>query len=154
MQSMLRTAPNMFFKVSYDSGTPEKLIGYASGLTWSQSQGQKPIFTVDSPFPQELAQGAAPTMIRGTVTLYMPKGSDPVRAGLVPPTTDISKKDDVPLHVASTYLNWRFYDRYTQELAFAINSVKVSAWTANITAKQVVRVNLQFEGIFYEFGTS
>jgi len=153
MQSMLRTGPNMFLKVAYE-GTPEKLIGYAQSLAWSQSQGQKPIFTVDSPFAQEIAQGAGPSSIRGQVTLYMPKGSDPVRAGLVPPTTDIKKKNGEPLHTTSKYLHWRFYDRYTQEISFALNNVKVSNWSATIVAKQVVKVTLTFEGIFFESGIS
>lgn len=160
-QSYLRTGPNLLLKVSYEkSDITEKIIGYAQNLSFSQALGQKPIFTVDSPFIQELAQAAAPTSIRGTVTLFMPKGSDPVRAGLVTPATDIAgsfgngEKDDLPLHSVSRSLNWRFYDRYTQELAFAINKVKVSQWSATITAKQVVRVSLQFEGTFFESGVS
>jgi len=154
-QSLLRTGPNMVLKVSYDNAnTPEKIIGYAQNISFSANQGQKIIYTVDSPFPQEIAQGASGTSVRGSVTLFMPKGSDPVRAGLVPPTTDIGASNDRPLHVTSKYLHWKFYDRYTQELAFAINLVKVDKWSANIGARSTVRVNLTFEGIFYEPGVS
>ena len=154
-QSSLRTGPNLSLRVSYEnSSEPEKIIGYASNLSFSQNNGQKPIYTVDSPFIQELAQGAGPSSIRGNVTLFMPKGSDPVRAGLVAPTTNIETKDGLPLQVTSSYLNWRFYDRYTQELAFAINLVKVSSWSVSVTAKQVVRVSLTFEGTFFESGTA
>jgi len=153
-QSQLRTAPNMTLKVSYGrSEAAEKTIGYAQNLSFSQTLGQKSIYTVDSPFIQEIAQGAAPSAIRGTVTLFMPKGSDPVRAGLVTPATNIEKKDGVPLQVASQFLNWRFYDRFTQELAFALNFVKVSSWSVSVSAKRTVQVSLNFEGIFYEQGT-
>jgi len=152
-QSQLRTGPNLVLKVSYEnSDTPEKIVGYANNLTFSVIQGQKAIYTVDSPFIQELAQGAAPSMVRGTVSLYMPKGSDPIRAGLVPPTFNIETKNDLPLHVTSKTLNWRFFDRFTSELAFSINYVKVGVWTVSVTAKQHVRVNLSFEGMLYEEG--
>lgn len=143
----------MFLKVGYESD-PEKMIGYASNLSFSQNLGQRAIYTVDSPFIQELAQGAGPSSIRGSVTLYMPKGSDPIRAGLVAPSTNIETKDGVPVHVLSKYLHWKFYDRFSKELAFAINDVKVGEWSATIAAKSVVRVTLSFEGTFYESGTS
>jgi len=154
-KSYLRTGPNMYLKVAYNKAdSPEKMIGYATNLSFSQSLGQKSIFTVDSPFIQEIAQGAAPSFIRGTVTLYMLKGSDPIRAGLVSPATDIIKKDDIPLNVTSKDLNWRFYDRFTRELAYAINNVKVSNWSSTIGARSVVTVQLSFEGIFFESGVS
>lgn len=151
-QSTLRTGPNLVLKVSY-ADSPEKTVGYAQSINFSVSQGQKAIYTVDSPFIQELAQGAAPSMVSGSVTLFMPKGSDPVRAGLAVPTVDFNATDD-PLMVTSRYLNWRFYDRYTSELAFAVNFVKVSNWSTSISAKAVVQVNLNFEGLFYETGIS
>ena len=149
-QSNLRTGPNLVLKVSY-ADNPEKTIGYAQGISFQVSQGQKAIYTVDSPFIQELAQGAGPSMVSGSATLFMPKGSDPVKAGLAVPAVDFNASD-VPLLVTSRYLNWRFYDRYTSELAFAVNFVKISNWSTTISAKTVVQVQLNFEGLFYETG--
>jgi hypothetical protein len=152
-KSILRTGPSLSLRVSYTGGD-EKTIGYAESINFSVSQGQKKIYTVDTPFAQEISQGAGASGVTGSVVLYMPKGSDPVRAGLVPSAVDFGLSADQPLLVTSKYFNWRFYDRLSGELAFAINFVKVSNWSAVVTAKSVVKVNMTFDGIFYEPGTS
>lgn len=151
-QPIIRTGPTLKLKVSYEQAdVPEKTIGYAANFQFSVSQGQKPIFTVDSPYPAELAQGATPQLIQGTMTIYLLKGMDPVKVGLVPPPN--SAIDNMPVHAYSTMLNWRIYDRLSGELAWAINDVKVSQWSVNVTAKQVVTAQLQFQGSYYSSGT-
>jgi hypothetical protein len=152
VQSVLRTAPNLVLKASYEnSDVGEKIIGYANNLQWTVVQGQKAIFGVDSPFPQEIAQAAGPSYITGTLTLYMPKGSDPVRASLVPPA---GFKDDFPRQASSKYLHWRLYDRFSAELVLALNYCKVSQWSVSVTAKQLVMVQLSFEGFMMDYGTA
>jgi hypothetical protein len=47
-----------------------KTIGFATNLTYSISQGQKAIMTVDSPFPAEIAQGAGVSMVQGSLSVY------------------------------------------------------------------------------------
>lgn len=153
-QSRLHTAPNLQLKVAYEASEVEKLIGYASGLSFTVNNGQKEIYTVDSVAIQELAQGAAPTNVKGSLIVYLPKGSDPIRAGLVAPTFDIGTKDDTPVNVTSKYLHWKIYDRFTGELVFAINFAKVGVWNMSIGAKQVVKISLQFTGQVYETGVS
>jgi len=151
-KSILRTGPSLSLRVSYPDGE-EKTIGYAQSISFSVNQGQKKFYTVDSPFAQEISQGAGPSGVTGSVVLFMPKGSDPVRAGLVPSAASFGLSDQ-PLLVTSKYFNWRFYDRYTGELAFAVNFVKVSSWSTTVSAKSVVMVNMTFDGIFYEPGIS
>lgn len=153
MISILRTGPSMVLKVAYEND-PEKTIGYASNLSFSQNLGQRSIYTVDSPFPQEIAQGAGPSHITGSLVLFMPKGSDPIRAGLVTPSTNIEVKNGIPVQVLGKYLHWKFYDRFSKELAFSLNDCKVSSWSAQVSAKSVVKVTLSFEGTFYEQGTA
>lgn len=149
---LIRTGPSLKLKVSYaNPDADEKTIGFASNLQFSVNQGQKPIFTVDSPYPAELAQGAAPQMVQGTMTIYLLRGMDPVKAGLVPPSS--SQLNYAPVHAYSTHLNWRIYDRFSGELAWAINNVKVSSWSVNVTAKQVVTAQLTFQGMFYQSGS-
>lgn len=151
-QSVLRTGPNLVLKVKYEGGESEKTIGYAQNLNFNVVQGQKSIFTVDSVIPQEIAQGAAPSFVRGTATLFMPKGSDPVRAGLVPPVYDLDYVGDSPVHVTSKYFHWRIYDRYTNDLAFGVDYVKVNSWSVTASARQVVRVSITFEGQYFVSG--
>ena len=157
-QSLLRTGPQSLLKLAYDlPNGPERTIGYCTGLTFSVTQGQKMIFGVDSPFPLEIAQAAGPADVRGTVTLFMPKGSNPVTAGLVPPLSgSVPDADiaDMARMSTSKYQHWRIYDRVSSELSFACNYCKVSNWTVVIQAKQVVTVQLSFEGLFMEYGLS
>lgn len=150
---VIRTGAGLMLKVMYEpeANVPEKTIGFATNLSFTVIQGQKSIFTVDSPFPQEIAQGAGASQVKGSVTLYMLKRSDPIRAGLVSPTGLFTGGG--ANQALSRYFHWRFYDRTTQELAWAINYVKISSFTINVQAKQVVTVNCQFEGMFYEVGT-
>lgn len=157
--SNLRTGPNLLVKIAYDlPNGPERTLGYAQALNFTVINGQKEIFTVDSPFPGEIAQAAGPSYVRGSFTLFMPKGSNPISAGLIAPTSgplpDTSDPADMPRMSTSKYMHIRIYDRFTQELSFAVNFVKVSQWTTSIAAKQVVQVQLQFSGMFVEIGLS
>jgi len=153
MQSGIRTGANLILKIGYETGTgaPEKTIGYCTNVSFNVTNGQKAIFTVDSPFPQELAQGAAPSMVNGSMVLYMLKGTDPVKAGLIPPT---NQQALYPQQIGSKYCHLRFYDRFTYEKAFEIQYVKVKDWSMTVAAKQIVMGQLRFEGFYYEVGTS
>src|SRR5882724_11717708 len=95
-KAVLRTGPNLLLKVVQPSG--EKIIGYASGFNMTVLNGQKTTMVVDNPFPAEIAHGAGPSLVRGTVTLYMPKGMTLEKAGLVPYRTSgaASPKDISP----------------------------------------------------------
>jgi len=150
--AQIRTGAGLKLKVKYENDTdaPEQTIGFCSNLNFTVDMGQKEIFTVDSPFPQEIAQGAKQSMVRGTVTLYMRKRKDPVRDALVVGTSYDTADPQMPF---SRYINWRFYDRVTQELAFAINYVKVGQFSVNVQAKQVVVYTLIFTGMIYEAGS-
>lgn len=149
---LIRTAPTLKLKVFYKGrDVPEKTVGYAANFQFTVSQGQKPIYTVDTPYAAELAQGAAPQLIQGSLTLYMVKGMDPVRVGLVPPPN--SNINNAPVHAFSEMLDWRIYDRFSGELAWAINDVKVSQWSVSTQAKSIVTAQLTFQGIYYSSGT-
>lgn len=142
-------------KVVQPSG--EKIVGYATGITYTVSNGQKATFTVDNPFPAEISHAAGPSYVRGSVTVFMLKGMTLEKAGLVPWRTSgmASSKDTAPnpgspdnfVHLAhSTYIHWRLYDRSTGELFMGIDFVKVGQYTVSVQSKAVVRCELQFEG--------
>lgn len=155
MRSILRTGPSLVLKIVHPSG--EKIIGYASGITYTVTNGQKSIFVVDSPFPAEISQAAGPSLVRGTISLFMPKGTTLEKAGLVPYRTSgaASAADTSPnpgnpdnfVHLAhSMYVHWRLYDRETGELFMGIDYAKVGQYTINVQSKSVVKAELQFEG--------
>jgi len=145
-QSILYTGPNLALRVKYDKTGVEKLIGYATNFNLSATTGQKNIHTVDSPMIAELAQGAAPIAISGSITLYLPKGSDPIRSGLVPPIVNRGNTSE-PANARSRSMHWRIYDRATQELVFGADFCKVSGYSMSIQAKGVVQVQVQFTGV-------
>ena len=148
MKSLLHTAPSLQLKIA-KPGETEKLIGYATGLQFTVMQGQKPIFVVDSPFPHQLAQAAAASMVRGQITIFLPKGMTPETAGLVPYRQD--EQGNI-FQGGSQYLNFRIYDRRTTQLVFSADYCKVSDYTVSIRARQTVMCTLNFEGIFLRPG--
>jgi hypothetical protein len=144
VKSLLHTGPSLQLKVALP-GNSEKLIGYATGLQFSVIQGQKPMFVVDSPFPAQIAQAAAGSMVRGQITIFLPKGMTPETAGLVPYRQD--QNGDI-FAGNSQYVSFRVYDRATAQLVFAANYCKVSDYTIAIRSRQTVMCTLNFEGIF------
>jgi hypothetical protein len=150
-QSVLQTGPSLLVKIFYVADNTEKLIGFASGLNFQVTQGQKPIFVVDSPFPAEIAQAAAPSMVRGSMTLFLPKGSSPEAAGLVAYRTD--SMGDI-YNAASKYLHLRIYDRVSTALIYSMDYTKVSGYSVNIRTRSHVQVQLQFESLYCTPGNS
>lgn len=143
MKSLLHTGASLALKVAYDSGQ-EKLIGFARGLSWTVSQGQKSTYTVDSPLPQEIAQGAAPSFVKGSLTVYLPKGTTPESVGLVPYRVDAGGQ---PVGQLSKIIHFRVYDRLTGNRVMAAEYCKVGMYTVTIQARGIVEVSLQFDGI-------
>lgn len=144
MISQLYTAPSMSLKVQADGGD-EKTIGYCSGISYTTSNGQKMTFGVDSPLPVEISQGSSQSFVRGSMEIYLPKGTTPEKLGLVPYRVDDSNQLYM---VASKYLNIRLYDRATTQRILSIDHCKFGTYTMTIAARSVVRVSMQFEGVF------
>ena len=73
MKSLLHTGASLLLKVAYDTGA-SKTIGFARNLNFSVSQGQKVTYVVDSIIPAEIAQGAAPSFVKGSLNVFFPEG--------------------------------------------------------------------------------
>lgn len=144
MKSQLHTGPSLLLKVARPGGT-ERIIGYAAGLQFSVTQGQKAQMVVDSPFPATIMQAAGPSMVRGQLTIYLPKGMTPETAGLVPYRQDAQGNIFAG---NSQYLSVRLYDRRTTQLVFGAEYVKFSDYTVSVRTRQTVMVTLNFEGLF------
>lgn len=153
MRSMLQTGPSLVVKIAYEDDHRERVIGYASGLTFRVSQGQKEIFTVDSPFPQEIGQGLGPSMVRGSMSVFLPKGQSLETLGLVP--FRLRNRDTTNAMMAmSRYFHLRIYDRVTSELVMSADFVKVGDYSVSIQARSVVKCDLNFSGVYLTPGNS
>jgi hypothetical protein len=144
MTSLLHTGTTLLLKIEYTNGA-EKVIGFAKSLSYTVSQGQKTTYGVDSPFPVEIAQGAAPSSVRGSLVTYLPKGSSPESMGLVPYRHDVQGS---PINAGSRYMALKVYDRATGKIVFICEFCKVGSYSVNVMARGVVECAFQFEGMF------
>ena len=146
MSDQIVTAPQI--KVYLNS----KLVGFASALDYSIAQGGKAIFTVDSPFPQELAQGAAPSFIQGTMTVYRIYEESPESQGLIAPRTVNSAGQETsnPFETslgAAKYSTLELKDRTTENTILKAEYVMFNNQQWSIQPRGLVQGSLSFTGI-------
>lgn len=144
--SFLLTAPEMKIRIN---GT---LAGYVTGFSYQSSQGQKMVFGVDSPFPQEIAQGAAPSFVEGSFQVVRPKGGSPETWGYMTPRTSsdgISESGD-PSSTAlgsGRYSTIEIFDRKTDALMFKALYVMFGTQNWRVVVKDVMLGTISFQGI-------
>lgn len=143
MRSMIHTGASLYLKVKYEDGD-SKVIGFATNFSYTVTNGQKSTFVVDSPVPAEIAQSAGPAQVRGNLTIFLPKGTTPESAGLIPYRTDEAGNN---LAATSRYLSFEIYDRSTNNLVFSCDYCKVGTYSVSIVARGIVMVALTFDGI-------
>lgn len=157
MISSIRSAATLLVKVMPEGGE-EKLIGFCTGFNFNVNNGIKIIYTVDSPFPSEVAYGAQGMAVNATMNIVMPKGMTLEKAGLVPYRTagGASANDSGANGVdqnsvfigTGKYMHVRLYDRETRELVYGIEFCKVNSYAIDVTAKSVVRGQISLVGKF------
>jgi hypothetical protein len=150
MISILGSGPSYSVKLVTDDGK-EKQIGLASSVNIQVQNGQKMIFVVDSPFPAEIAQGAAPSYVQGSMSIYLPKGLSIEQLGLSPYRTDATGNAQLP---STRYVHLRIYDRLTKSVVYNIEYVKVQSYSITIGAKQLAQASIQFQGILASAGNT
>lgn len=143
MSSILHTGPSIVVKVKAEDSF-EQTVGYATALQYQVTQGQKTLYGVDSPFPQEIAQAAGPSFVRGTMVIFLPKGTNPELLGLVPYR---QAGDQTAFASGSKYMNINLYNRADGTLIMSLNFCKVSGYSVNINSKSLITMNLSFEGV-------
>jgi hypothetical protein len=143
MKSLLHTGASLLLKVGYEDGTA-KTIGFARGLQFSVSQGQKVTYVVDSIIPAEIAQGAGPSFVKGSLNVLFPKGTTPESVGLVPYRV---AQDGSQTAQLSKYMSFQVMDRATLNLILALEFCKVGSYTFVAQARGVVEISLQFDGM-------
>ena len=151
MKSAIQTGPNLLVKITYSGADVERTIGYATDLQYSVTQGQKMIFVVDSPFPAEIAQAAGPSHVRGSISIFLPKGHTPESLGLVPYRVD---EKGFAHQAKSGYFHMRIVDRQSTGTLLSLDYCKVASYSVSISSRSVVKVNLSFEGFFATTGNS
>jgi hypothetical protein len=143
MQTLIHTGPSLLLKVYYYDSATEKIVGYAYGLDYTVTQGQKMQFTVDSPFPANIDQAAGPSFVRGSMQIYMLKGTTPELMGIVPFRNDAS--GDIYNDISKQF-GLRIYDRASTSLIFAIDYAKIGSYSASIRSRGIVQMRMEFEG--------
>jgi hypothetical protein len=143
MKSLLQTGASLLLKVQYEDGE-EKIIGFCSDLSYTVTQGQKLIYTVDQVTPVEIAQGAGPSQVSGTMNLYLPKGVTMESAGLVPARHD---RKGLPAMGLSKAMKVKIYDRSSSALIVALEGVKVGQYTVSVPSRGIVKIQLSFNGM-------
>lgn len=159
-QSIIHAGSSLRLAIAYEKDGTEKTIGFATSFNFSQTLGSQPIMGIDSVFPQEIALAGSPSMIQGSMTLYMLKGTDPIRSGIVPPVVDFNKKNssqkgdsnNYPMQAPSRYMHFRFYDRATNELIISVEFCKITNWSASMQARGVVQAQVNFIGMWASYG--
>lgn len=170
MISTIRSGATLVVKMAYDNGQTERIIGFCTALTFSVNNGMKINHTVDSPFPGEIALGSAAMQVTGSMQLIMPKGTTLENAGLVPYRTagGASAKDGATLNLSSvnnaqqvqdtiyigggSYAHVRVYDRQSDQLIFGCDYMKVQSYQVNMSARAIVRADINFVGKFLVVG--
>lgn len=145
------TGPSLEVRIRYEDGN-EKVIAFASNLQFTVNLGQKPIFVVDSPFPAEIANGAGPSMIQGTMTLYLPKGMTMESTGLVPRSLTGDGEDIIA--ATASYAHVLVYDRTSDDVVIGVQNFKVGAYSFNMAVRSHIIINLQFSGMYIKEGKS
>lgn len=145
MLPKLTTGASLLVKIVTQEGE-ESTIGFASRLNYSVSNGQKLIFTVDSPFPQEIAHGASQSFVKGTMTVYMLRGESLETMGISPYRQDANKA--ASLGPLSKYFHLRIYDRHTGGKVLSLDWCKVSGYSVDMSIRSITTASVSFEGMF------
>jgi len=158
--SALHNAPELKLFIN------EKLVGYATGFRYMVTQGQKPIYGVDSPVPQEIAQGANPSIVEGSLTVFRPKNFSPERAGYMSPRTSrLGISEDGKLGSfapngkenpgsfalgSARYSTIRLEDRATGKTVMTAYYVMFGSQSWSVGERQVMQGSITFQAIIMD----
>lgn len=117
----------------YINGTLYKNV---QGVSLTIDYGEKPIYGIDCPYPQEIAPGQV--MLNGSISGIRLKNSGGLQgAGMRPLFQDIA---------ASPYISIRIQDRQSMEDIIFIPNAKVTRESHSIGVKSTYKMNIDFIG--------
>jgi hypothetical protein len=138
-------------KIKIEGTNEERTIGIVNKLTYTVVNGQKSIFVVDSPFPAEIAHAAAPSFVRGTINVWMPRGLTLESLNLSPFRHD---EQGYAVGPYAKYFSLRVYDRLSRGIVLSLDWCKISQYTVDITANSLVQASISFEGMLASQGNA
>jgi hypothetical protein len=144
--SNLITAPELKVRIN------GVLAGYATGFSYRVTQGQKMTFGVDSPFPQEIAQGAAPSFVEGQFTVLRPQGGSPEAWGFMTPRSSVDGLTETgdPQSTAlgsAKYSTIEITNRESDELIIKITHVMFDRQDWQVSARGLMQGSVSFQGV-------
>lgn len=132
--SDVQTGSGVLIKVN------KAVVGFATGITYSRSQGTKVIYEIDSPFPVEIM----PTRygISGQLTGFRLRGSGGVDGqGIL----DLS---NVQNYFAQKYVTFEVVDRKTNLPIFFVNRALFDNDSWRVDAKSIMSFTVSFVGFW------
>lgn len=144
MNLVLRGA-DVLLSVSTPDGSLEEIFGWVVDFNVMVSQGQKPIYVVDTPFPIQIAQAASPTGVNGRMTTFFLRHWTLESRGFLPNRQNFVGE---PIHYFSKFLNFKIIDRATRKTIYVFEYCKVSDFTIVFSTRNTVKCILNFTGIF------
>lgn len=132
--SDIQTGAGVLIKIN------KAVVGFATGITYNRSQGNKVIYEVDNPFPVEIM----PTRyaIGGTLTGFRLRNSGGVDGqGIL----DLS---NVQNYFAQKYVTFEVVDRLTNLPIFFVNRALFDNDSWRVDAKSVMAFTVNFTGFW------
>lgn len=136
MQQLLIAASACAVKIN------NTVIGYATSVQITKSQGMKVIHGIDNPFPQEIAI-TGPYMVQGTISGFRSRiqgGWEHLRA-----VNASTIKDYFNQH----YVTLEILDRATGELIARVDKALFTTDSISVGARGVVTMDASFVGHFW-----
>ena len=142
-KSILQVAPNLVVKIQPHESS-ERVIGFVNSLSFGVSQGQKPQFTVDSSFPETIDQAASPSMVSGSMNLYLPKSTTLEGLGLVP-----ARKNELGEIIMgqAKFFDMKISDRLQNKLIYTLTQCKIGNYTLIASSRSIVIISVTFQAI-------
>lgn len=153
-QSSIRTTAHVILKIQPENGT-EKSIGMVTAISLNVGQGSKPIYGVDSPFPQEIAAGGSASQVNLQMSLVILKGTNLESLGVVPyrhGNKAINIGTDLLFLGNSKYFNLRLYDRITGDLFYGVENCRVNSFTITGQPRAILRAEVSISGMYLQTG--
>lgn len=136
MQQILQTGAGVKLLIN------GSVVGFATGINFSRSQGIKVTYEIDNPFPVELA----PTtyLVQGALTGLRLRDSGGLDGGKI---MDISTPQKFFLQ---KYVSIEIVDRVSGKTLFTIQKAMFDQDSWTIAARQMIGFNATFKGVFVE----
>lgn len=117
-----------------------KLFGLVLNFTWQAGNGRRPIYGIDNPEPQEIADGQ--NFVSGTIAVVRLRDDAGLEGyGVVAQPHETTREKYTTITVV---------DRVTDRPIFTCDKARIKSQSWNVTARDMLTGSFQFDGIVWE----